>query len=224
METTTIPWQAVTKEGYGKLDLQIVTGPPFGTMLIVRQRPKDENAGAFVVYHNENRISERFHSTRAEAIGEAERYFYANPIFAGSANAAMIAATMEQGRQAYRAGQTLYQNPFTGNKSVERAQWAEGWLQAYTIPSVQAAVQKMANVMNPIAAQNDVLKKGIEFALSMGGEPDTKAIEFLREWATSSDPEGFNAKYPEWPAFRDGTLDNADETGEAPAETETPTE
>lgn len=205
LEKSILPWKPVTTDGYGKLDLILKIGGDFGALVIARQRPSDENAGAFTVWHNENRIGERFHSQRTDAIAEAERYFYDHPQFAGSANAGLVAANIELGRQGYRDGKNLYQNPFTADKAVERSQWAEGWLQAYAAPTIKAAMQSALQLNGSLAVEAHVLKRGITYALECIEKP-RDAIAFLREWATSDDPEGFNAKYPEWPAFRDAKV------------------
>lgn len=205
LEKSVLPWQPVTKDGYGKLDLILKIGGDFGALVIARQRPGDEQAGSFTVWHNENRIGERSHTLRTDAIAEAERYFYQHPQFAGSANAGLVAANLEMGRQAYRDGMSLYQNPFTAEKAVERSQWAEGWLQAYAAPSIKSAMQSALQLNASLAVECHVLKRGITYAIDVIEKP-RDAIAFLREWATSNDPDGFNKLYPDWIAFRDAKV------------------
>jgi len=195
-----LPWQNVTRDGYAKLDRQLVVGGQFGTLTVHRMTPGDPLPGNFVVLHNGNRISGDTHTQRPDAVAEAERYLYSSPIFSGSGQAVVIATKLEAGRQAYRDGLSIYQNPFNAATDPEdRAHWAEGWMQSFgatvSAKAVNAAVAT-AQANEGLIAQVRGLLAVIRFAR------DAQANEvhaFLNDvLAEGSSPDTLIAK---WPTF-----------------------
>jgi hypothetical protein len=203
-----LPWQAVAKDGYAKLDLSLVAGSH--SFAIRRNGPSSDPPGAFVVWHNENRISDRHHMQRPEAIAEAERYFYSLAEFAGATAAKFISVAIERGRQAHRDGMSIYANPFGAEAPVERAQWIEGWLQAFggmvsakVINALTATTQANAQLEADntyLVAMARTLKVGIKYATEE--LPKKDGIKFLSEWIVSDDLDAFTARWPGWVPYR----------------------
>lgn len=210
----TLPWSAITRDGYAKFDLS--HRDVSGTFEIVRSRPDDQPPGVFIAWHNGNRISDRYHANRIDAVAEAERYYYGLPINAASAGGKLINVGLEMGRNAQRDGASIYTNPFPGDKPVERAQWAEGWLQAYggaVSAKLINALSATTQANNALEADNAylinvarTLKIAIKYATTevIGDGPEGMA--FLSEWLASDDADKFAADHPDWIVFRDAAI------------------
>jgi len=58
IESATLPWENITRNGYGMLDLKCVIDGA-RTLMVKRTTPDDRNPGAFVVMVDGERISEK---------------------------------------------------------------------------------------------------------------------------------------------------------------------
>jgi len=210
IENATLPWETVTRKGYGVFDLKCVIDAT-QTLMVKRTTPDDRNPGAFVVMVDGVRISENHHARRPDAMAEAERYFYDLPDFAGSNTGQTVKGAIAMGRQAYINGASIYQNPFSEATSpVDRSHWLQGWLEAFGGQSSQAAIRSLeatARANTQLESDNTYLtasvrvtRLAINYAVNLGGE---EGITFLRLWATSNDADEINKQFPGWKDYRD---------------------
>lgn len=210
-----LPWQTYNRDGYGKLDLRVVVSEEFGTMFVRRHTPSEEHPGRFVSYHNENRTTGSHHADRADAVAEAERYFYAQPQFASSGQAKLLNAAIEVGKAAHQAGKSIVENP-NPRTTVEASQWNVGWLSSYGnsliagfVRSIEPTMQANAQLEHDLTVATSRLQAWnvvFEFADILANGPThpyasvAKAFEFLTDFR-SGDMELMSKKWPGWSQF-----------------------
>lgn len=214
LPSTTLPWERVAKTGYGVLDLKCVVFDA-KTVMVKRLTPGEQQSGNFVVLLDGERVSDRHWATRADAIAEAERFVYDQPEFSGSNSAAAVQTPVTMGRQAFRDGKSVYQNPYAeADDPVSRANWAQGFLEEFGRHGARkaiAAAEATARANQQLESDNQYLtafarvaRLAINFAVNLSKTDKPRAaIEFLTDWATSNDEQAFYAKYPTWKEYRD---------------------
>lgn len=209
--TEHLPWQKSTSLGYSGLDLTLVIGSNIGTIAVKRCRPddaSDPDAGKYLAWHNDNRISDNAHARRVDAQAEAERYLYALPQFKGSVTAAMIMALVETGRQAFRDGKSLDQNPHNMADPNSRNQWFTGWLEVFAANAASKAIntatataqanQQLNSDLNYTQALLTIYKLAMQFALS---EEINDGARFLRLFIQPDGEKLLAEFYPGWQPY-----------------------
>ena len=210
IESATLPWENITRNGYGMLDLKCVIDGA-RTLMVKRTTPDDRNPGAFVVMVDGERISENHHQRRPDAIAEAERFFYDLPDFATSNTGQAVKGAVAMGRQAYMQGSSIYANPFSEATSpVDRSHWLQGWLQGFGGQASMAAIRSLeatARANTQLESDNTYLtasvrvtRLAINYAVNLGAGD---GIAFLKLWATSNDADKLNKQFPGWKEYRD---------------------
>jgi len=210
-----LPWQPVSAaSGFTKLDVELVIDDTFGKLTVRRQTPREPQHTNFAVYHNDTRISGLTHTKRPDALAEAERYFYAQPQFAKSNNAVLLNVAIQNGRDACRAGKSIYDNP-NQRQSVDHNHWASGWMQeAFKEPmaKMQAALESSLSAgVTATTRANTQLEEDLRIttsrlaAFAVVGEfmdklNDTAAADFFRDFR-SGDVDLMSKKWPGWSDF-----------------------
>lgn len=218
IENSTLPWERVTRSGYGQLDLKCVIGtdPQNPRILMVRrQTPADPEPGAFVVLLDGYRVSDRHWQSRADAMAEAERFFYDQPEFSSSNTGQAVKASIIMGRTAYAQGASIYANPFPQDTNpVDRANWVQGWLEQFAIErthKIVAAAEQTARANAQLESDLNYLNASVRahrlvmnYAAHLATTEKPKVgIDFMKDWATANDHDEFCRKYPGWVEYRD---------------------
>jgi len=217
--TETIPWErSKDRSGYTSLDMTLTLGGQIGTIEVRRNRPNEPNPGAFVGWHNMNRISDRHYTNRAEALAEAESYLYSLPLFKASNTAVTVMAMVERGREAWRDGKSIYDNPVKADNPIERAHWAAGWIEAHTATIVGKALGETLNANEGViaTARANAILDADNRTLSIQNRLHSLALEFATtklEYGDSleqhrflcairdSDADTLDVDFPEWMKF-----------------------
>lgn len=217
---TILPWQAMSKDGYAKLDMQVVVDAEFGALIVRRCKPSETDAGQFVVFHNAERVSGIAHDSRTEALAEAERWFYSLPRFAASGQAKVLNVVIDSGEEFFRRGISVYKNPHPVS-SVSHTQWLTGWLRGYS----RSISEKFMATIEPTIRANRILEDDLAVATNRlqaygvvldyaqmiadadgdyvgvdnkGGPRD--AILFIRDFR-SGDVDLMSRKWPGWSKY-----------------------
>lgn len=206
----TLAWSKSGDDGYAKLDMYVWIGG-IDKIEARRQRPNENQAGAFVVYHNAIRISDKCHDRRPDAQAEALRYIYSNPKFGGTPEAIAALAQVELGRQDYNSGKGIYQNPFGIADPTARNNWVEGWLQAFggslvakAINAAAATAQSNAHLsadIERLTATNEMLAHMITYAVKLGPGNSHEFIASMTNFKNSTE------FYERWPDFQKWVVD-----------------
>lgn len=218
-----VPWEKSGVSGYASLDLSMSLGSNVGKLEVRRARPdRGADAGNFIAWHNDVRISDRSYAKRAECCAEAEKYLYELPTFKASNTGAAVMAMIEFGRIGYREGKSIYDNPIPPDHSQSRAHWAQGWLETFGAGVAASAINAAAATaransllegdLQMALARTTVHKLAIRYALEGGaGFADfttDERLHFLTLFL-ADDANVTVTAFPDWPKFV------ADQTGAA---------
>jgi hypothetical protein len=206
-----VPWERSGKTGYASLDLTLTLGTNIGTIAVHRHRPDQPDAGNFVAYHNDNRISDCSYAKRNEACAEAEQYLYELPQFKASNTAVAVAAMIERGREGYREGKSIYDNPVPADRIQSRTHWARGWLESHAASGAAKALnaaiqtaranQQLEQDLSLSLARVTVHKLAIRFALEKYGIGDPMPLTDFLQLFLADDANKTCEAFPDWPKF-----------------------
>jgi hypothetical protein len=216
-----LPWQPSTdKSGYTKLDLHLQLTAEFW-LDVRRQKPREEQPGNFAVYRNDVRVSNLTHQGRSDAIAEAERYFYSLDEYKGSNTATALNVIVQNGRAAFRNGQSVYANPHQ-KTSVDHSQWAAGWLEESTRGLAESIVQRfeqgaiasgravetMDNDMKVATSRLQAYNLLLDYAEELADGPRPREYDSSSEYAMqfihvfrSGDVAKISKEFPGWSQY-----------------------
>lgn len=203
-----LPWQRTGQVKTFNRDEMSLVIDDTDKFVIRKLRPNEPKTGNFAVFHNDKRISEKYHEFMANAKAEAEAYFYSLPRFAKSGNAVALESVKRFGTEAYRTGQSVFEAlKYDG---AYRERWLEGWLNGFGdvvvnrlkvgIEATSRANAQLEADCQTLTARNAALIALFEFALT---QPTVeKTVDALRTFLhIKNDPDAMNKAFPEWSSF-----------------------